>query len=126
MTTEILSLWRSPLDKVALVQAEALQERQPRCTISYGEDFSAMTIYNYGHYLPLGTTPDTGLGNMFIAMIGTGTNPILRQGVHPAKELRGTRDIDRLYRPRPVRNRRLRRRRNAGSDRRHCVLPFRH
>lgn len=44
--TEILSLWRSPLDKVALSQAEALRGRQPQCSIGYAEDFSAMTIYN--------------------------------------------------------------------------------
>lgn len=70
-----MKLWRSPLDKVALAQAESLRERQPQCsTIGYGEDFSAMTIYNYGHYVPVGVTPDTGLTNMFGAM--TAASPI--------------------------------------------------
>lgn len=51
-THDILSLWRSPLDAVAIAQAQALSDCQPRCsTIGYGEDFSAMTIYNFGNYV---------------------------------------------------------------------------
>ena len=47
-----LSLWRSPLDRVALTQAEALSDRQPRCSsIGYGQDISAMTVYNFGYYV---------------------------------------------------------------------------
>jgi hypothetical protein len=42
-----LSLWRSPLDRVALAAAGALSDRQPRCSIPGYEDFSAMTVYNY-------------------------------------------------------------------------------
>lgn len=66
---EILSLWRSPLDRVALTEATALCERQPRCVISYDEDFHMMTIYNYGYYIsqPL-ATPSTALTAMFGAM----------------------------------------------------------
>ena len=30
---EILSLWRSPLDDVALRAAETLMQQQPRCSI---------------------------------------------------------------------------------------------
>ena len=46
--SEILSLWRSPLDRVAVKEAEVLRGRQPSCTIGYGEDFSAMTEIEYG------------------------------------------------------------------------------
>jgi len=65
---EILSLWRSPLDTVAMREASSLHDRQPRCSIGYGEDFSALTIYNFGHYASLGGTPDTALTGMFAAM----------------------------------------------------------
>jgi|SRR5579863_7223864 len=47
-----------------------MADRQPRCsTIGYGEDFSAMTIYNYGYYIsqPL-ATPSTALSAMFAVM----------------------------------------------------------
>lgn len=68
--TEILSLWRFPLDSVGISEARRLADRQPRCTIAYGEDFSAMTIFNYGHYvsMPL-ATPTSALTTMFAAMI---------------------------------------------------------
>lgn len=68
--TEILSLWRSPLDQVALFASEVLSDRQPCCSIAAGEDFSAMTIYNFAYYyLPL-SPPNTGtaLTEMFSAM----------------------------------------------------------
>jgi hypothetical protein len=67
--TETLSLCRSPLDRVALFEAESLRDRQPRCSIGYPEDFSAMTIYNYGYYIsqPL-ATPSSALAAMFSAM----------------------------------------------------------
>jgi hypothetical protein len=48
---DTLSLWRSPLDAVALHHAILLRERQPRGTIVEREDLSAMTIYNYDYYL---------------------------------------------------------------------------
>ncbi len=65
---EVLSLWRSPLDKVALTEAQALCDRGPRCSIGYGADFSAMTIYNYGYYISLGVLPDVALISMLAAM----------------------------------------------------------
>lgn len=66
--TEILSLWRSPIDKVAFREAEALRDRQPKCTttIPYGADFDPMSIYNYGYYVD--TYPlsyDDALQHMF-------------------------------------------------------------
>ncbi len=73
---EILSLWRSPLDKVALSGAEALRDRQPRCSIGYDEDFNAMTIYNFGYYATNYPPPpnfDTALSQMFSDM--SATNP---------------------------------------------------
>lgn len=66
--TEILSLWRAPLDRVALSSAVAIAERQPRCSIGYGEDFSAMTIYNYGFFIDSIVDPTGALGGMFAAM----------------------------------------------------------
>jgi hypothetical protein len=68
--TDVLSLWRSPLDQVGLSAAEVLSNRQPRCSIEQGEDFSAMTIYNFAHYY-LATSPlnaGTALAAMFTAM----------------------------------------------------------
>ncbi len=66
---EILSLWRSPLDEVALAAAAHLGARQPRDSIGYAEDFSAMTIFNYGYYVTnAGGDPATALTNMFLAM----------------------------------------------------------
>jgi hypothetical protein len=66
---EILSLWRSPLDKVALAKAEALADRQPCCSIGLDENFSAMTVYNYGFYVSQsGATPETALIAMLAAM----------------------------------------------------------
>lgn len=70
--TETLSLWRSPLDKVALVEAHALSARQPVCAISYDENFSAMTIYNFGYYIiHYGPTADASLTKMLADMGGT-------------------------------------------------------
>ena len=67
--TEVLSLWRSPLDQVALSLAQSLRDAQPRCSIGLGEDFHAMTIFNYGYYLSQsGATPDSALTAMFSAM----------------------------------------------------------
>ncbi|MGA2761470.1 MAG: hypothetical protein ABSF08_14265, partial [Candidatus Cybelea sp.] len=71
---EILSIWRSPLDKVALSEARALQERQPVCTIVYDEDFSQITAYNYLAYGAQnfggdsGTLNEDALYGMFYAM----------------------------------------------------------
>ncbi len=66
---DILSLWQSPLDKVATRQAQAVSERQPRCSVGYGEDFSAMTIYNFGYYIQnYGPTADTALPKMLSDM----------------------------------------------------------
>ncbi len=67
--TEILSLWRSALDRVALSAADRLCDRQPRCSINYETDFHAMTIYNFGVYAP--NPPPyspTALAAMFAAM----------------------------------------------------------
>lgn len=62
---QILSIWRSPLDKIALAEAQDLSERQPRCTIVYAEDFSLMTVYNFGHYDATLISPDAALSTMF-------------------------------------------------------------
>ena len=73
--SEILSIWRSPLDKTALAQAQVMADSQPRCSIGYDTDFSPMTVYNFGYYVdtypPLDysltqmlsnmTTPSTGV-----------------------------------------------------------------
>jgi hypothetical protein len=68
--TEILSLWRSPLDKVGVCAAETLVDRQPRCQISYNEDFSQMTIFNYAYYVSaaMNNDPDVALDAMLNAM----------------------------------------------------------
>jgi hypothetical protein len=67
--SEILSLWRFPLDQVALSTAKSLARQQPSCSIGFGEDFSAMTIFNYGYYLSqAGASPDSALTAMFAAM----------------------------------------------------------
>jgi hypothetical protein len=67
--TEILSLWRSPLDEVALIEAEALCSRQPQCSIPYDEDFHLLTVFNYGYYVSqTGATNDSALAAMFAAM----------------------------------------------------------
>lgn len=69
--TEILSLWRFPLDHVALAAADG-RNHQLRCSISFGTDFSAMTIYNYGAYGPVPngseTTNSSALTSMFTDM----------------------------------------------------------
>lgn len=54
---EVLSLWRSPLDKVALSKADALRDRQPRCSITFTTDFNPITVYNFGYY---GASPNPG------------------------------------------------------------------
>lgn len=79
---EILSLWRSPLDQVAIYEAEALSARQPRC-ITYDEDFHLMTIYNFGHYVPTGSAADMGLTNMFNDM--SMANPVGGRAFIPQK-----------------------------------------
>lgn len=66
--TEILSLWQSPLDQVAVLKASNLGARQPRCSIGYGESFAAMTIYNYGYYISLPKNPNDALAQMFSDM----------------------------------------------------------
>ena len=66
---EILSLWRSPLDRVALAEAEVLSNRQARCSIVESEDFSQMTVYNYGFYLGReGASNESALQAMLKAM----------------------------------------------------------
>lgn len=70
---EILSLWRSPLDKVAFSEAVALGDRQPRGQLVFGEDLSPMTIYNYGFYIADTSSNPThdfslAITNMFTAM----------------------------------------------------------
>ena len=64
---DILSIWRSPLDKAALTHAQALSRRQPRATITPDEDLSAMTVYNYQMYVD-SYGVDLGLTNMLSAM----------------------------------------------------------
>lgn len=68
--TDVLSLWQSPLDQVGLSAAVVLSNRQPRCSIGQGEDFSAMTIYNFAHYYLASSPVNTGtaLTAMFTAM----------------------------------------------------------
>jgi hypothetical protein len=52
-----------------VAEAEALSDRQPRCWIPGYEDFSAMTVYNYGFYLnEAGATSETALKAMLAAM----------------------------------------------------------
>jgi hypothetical protein len=66
---EILSIWRSALDQVALLEADSFCRRQPRCSISGDEDFSAMTIFNYAYYIAGASgDPNAGLADMFLAM----------------------------------------------------------
>ena len=66
---DALSFWRRPLDDVALRQAHLLSERQARCSIGFAEDFSAMTVYNYGYYYTnASNNADSALSNMFMAM----------------------------------------------------------
>ncbi len=79
---DVLSVWRSPLDKVALAAAKALCAGQPRCS-TYGEDFSAVTIYNYGHYITTasGNNPNTALTNMLNAMTAPTSLPYGTTGV---------------------------------------------
>ena len=52
--TELLSLWRFPLDRVGISTAQKVAAEQPNCsvTITFTTDFSAMTIYNYGASKP--------------------------------------------------------------------------
>ncbi len=70
--TEFLSVWRFPLDRAGLSLAEGLCGRQPRCSIDYNTDFSAMTIYNFGVYTgppPFNaTTISAALTSMFGVM----------------------------------------------------------
>jgi hypothetical protein len=65
---DALSVWRSPLDKVALSAATSLAECQPRCSIGPNEDLSAMTIYNYQYYVTASGNTSTGLSEMLSAM----------------------------------------------------------
>ncbi len=91
MRQDILSLWRSPLDTVALNAATALPARDPRCSIMFDTSFYAMTIYNYGSYV--GTegagagTNSTALAGMFSAMSvapnGTGGVAFIPQVAFP-------------------------------------------
>jgi len=54
---------------VALAEAEALSNRQPRCTIGPGEDFSAITAYNFGYYYAESIgDPNAALTDMLSAM----------------------------------------------------------
>jgi len=64
--SEVLSLWRLPLDKAALAAAEALSARQPSCSIGPYEDFSQMTVYNFLlYYNNAGDDTATALSDMF-------------------------------------------------------------
>jgi hypothetical protein len=63
----VLSLWRSPLDRVALAEAKALSDRQARCSISEYEDFSQMTVYNYEYYI---NQPSATNESALAAMLG--------------------------------------------------------
>jgi hypothetical protein len=86
---EILSLWRSPLDQIAFAEANALPNRQPHCSIGYAEDFSAMTIFNYGYYVTNASgNLDTALADMFLAMnpgpYGFGGTAFISQTSFPA------------------------------------------
>lgn len=58
---DYLSIWRSPLDRVALQEAQALRDQQPRCsiTIEFNTPFNPTTAYNFGSYagVPGGGTP---------------------------------------------------------------------
>jgi hypothetical protein len=45
---EILSLWRSPLDKVALAEAQALSDRRPRCSLP-----GYKSVFMYSNPMPL-------------------------------------------------------------------------
>jgi hypothetical protein len=68
---DALSLWRSPLDQVALREARALRDRQPHCQLPYYEDLSQMTIYNYENYIYNNgnpQSPDSALTAMLNAM----------------------------------------------------------
>lgn len=72
-SADVLSLWRSPLDKVALSEARSLCDGQPKCSIAYNEDFSPMTIYNFGYYITKnGNQAESALVEMFGAMSSGG------------------------------------------------------
>jgi hypothetical protein len=75
--SEILSIWRSPLDKTALEQAQVMADSQPRCSIGYNEDFSPMTIYNFGYYVDTySSSYDYALYQMFEYMGPLNAGPI--------------------------------------------------
>ena len=80
---DVLSIWRSPLDKVAVSCAETLSAQQPQCSITYGEDFSPITVYNYGYYITtaVGNNPNTALTNMLAKMASPATLPYGTTGV---------------------------------------------
>ncbi len=97
--SDMLSLWRAPLDQVAIIEAEALSNRQPRCscTIDFTTDFSAITVYNYGTYgadpggLPSANTE--ALETMFALMKDTtpiGGMALIEQDNFPANAPAGT------------------------------------
>jgi hypothetical protein len=64
----ILSLWRFPIDQVAVCEAMELSACQPSCSIGVDIDFSAMTIYNYRAYVDNFGNPNDALTNMFFDM----------------------------------------------------------
>ena len=72
--SEILSLWRSPLDRVAVMEAQALSSRQPRCSsgIELWTNFDVMTIYNLGYYVKQYPPNDTAFARMFSDMQNAG------------------------------------------------------
>ena len=80
---DVLSIWRSPLDKVALAAAHDLSARQPQCTIVYGEDMSAITVYNYGFFVTnaIGNDPNLALTNMFNKMASPAALPFGTTGI---------------------------------------------
>lgn len=80
---DLFSVWRSPLDKVALSAAKALCAKQPQCSVTYGEDFSALTIYSYGHYITTaaGNNPNTALTSMLSAMSSPASLPYGTTGI---------------------------------------------
>lgn len=102
---DVLSLWRSPLDQVALSEAHRLSARQPLCTsVPFNQAFNLMTIYNYGSYVgsPGGTAAhnSTELGNMFSDMATA--SPIGGDRFYSAGRIPGKRGRVGLCGSRPV------------------------
>jgi hypothetical protein len=79
---DCLSVWRSPLDHVAISSAVALNAAQPQCSIVYQEDLSPITVYNYGNFVHAAAgVPGTALTNMLNTMQSPASLPYGTTGI---------------------------------------------